>query len=79
LQLKTQKNLVIFFFTKAEKTKENIRLVRKDGVNGLKKLKSSFSEDDIFQSEKEIESLTNSFINKIDEILVLKEKEIMNI
>ena len=62
-----------------EKSKLELRNVRKDGMDGLKKAKSgSISEDDIKRLSKEIDTLTEKKVEKIVKLLKDKEKEIMN-
>lgn len=58
-----------------------VRNVRRDGIERLKKLEkdSKISEDDQHRGQDEIQHMTDELIKKIDEILVLKEKEIMEV
>lgn len=64
----------------AENCKISIRSVRKDSNDQLKKLKKEGLPDDIFNdSQNEIQKITDSFIKKVEEILHLKEDEIMTI
>tara|TARA_B100001245_G_C22710683_1_gene345831 strand:+ start:84 stop:644 length:561 start_codon:yes stop_codon:yes gene_type:complete len=63
-----------------EKSKISIRNSRKESNDSLKKLlDEDFSEDSIRSSEDEIQNITNSFINKIDTLISLKEKELLTI
>lgn len=64
----------------AEDAKIGVRNVRKDANNDIKKLeKDGVSEDACKGAEESIQELTNSFIKKIDDLLVIKEAEIMKV
>ena len=64
----------------AEDAKVGIRNVRKDANSDIKKLeKDGVSEDACKGAEESIQDLTNSYIKKIDELLVVKEAEIMKV
>ncbi len=58
-----------------------VRNVRRDGIERLKKLEkeSKISEDDQRRAQDDVQSVTDELIKKIDEILVMKEKEIMEV
>ena len=64
-----------------EESKVAIRNIRRDAMDKIKTLKkeNSVSEDEIKDKEDEIQDLVNKYINKIDEISALKEKEILEI
>ena len=64
----------------AEDAKIGVRNVRKDSNNEIKKLEKDGTSEDICKSaEEEVQNLTNSFIRKVDELLVVKEAEIMKV
>ena len=64
----------------AEKKKIGIRNARKDANTDIKKLEKEGTSEDICKSaEEEVQNITNSFIKKIDEHLVVKEAEIMKV
>ena len=64
----------------AEDAKVGVRNARKDANNDIKKLeKEGVSEDACKNAEDEIQTLTNAFIKKVDEVLVSKEAEIMKV
>ena len=64
----------------AEDAKIGIRNVRKDANTDIKKLeKEGTSEDICKKAEEDVQNLTNSFIKKVDELLVLKDAEIMKV
>ena len=65
----------------SEDAKVAVRNVRRDGIERLKKLEkdSKISEDDSRRAQEEVQHVTDELVRKIDEILVLKEKEIMEV
>ncbi len=63
-----------------EHAKVGIRNNRKDALDMLKDLKNEGLSEDIFKdSETEIQGITNSGVKRIDDLLEVKEKEIMTI
>ena len=64
-----------------EKCKVSIRNIRREGNDQIKKkLKSKeISEDDEKKFEKKIQAYTDNFVKKVDEKVLIKEKEIMTI
>lgn len=66
--------------SESEDAKVSVRNARKDANTEIKKLeKDGMSEDVCKGAEEEVQDLTNAFIKKIDELLVLKEAEIMKV
>ena len=66
--------------SEAEDAKVGIRNARKDANTEIKKLEKEGTSEDICKSaEDEVQNLTNSFIKKIDELLVIKDAEIMKV
>lgn len=64
----------------AEDAKIGVRNARKDANNDIKKLeKEGVSEDACKSAEDDVQELTNSFIKKIEELLAVKEAEIMKV
>ena len=64
----------------AEDAKIGIRNARKDANTDIKKLEKDGTSEDICKSaEEEVQNITNSFIKKVDELLVTKEAEIMKV
>lgn len=63
----------------AEEGKVAVRNIRRDGNESLKAMekKKEISEDDRKRQEEEIQKLTDQYVKKIDEALVIKEKEIL--
>ncbi|QFF98563.1 ribosome recycling factor [Psychrobacillus glaciei] len=76
-----RKELVKQVKKEAEEAKINIRNVRRDGNDDLKKLEKSgdITEDDLRAYTEEIQKLTDSNIEKIDAITKEKEKEILEV
>ncbi len=62
-----------------EENKVAIRNERRDAIEKIKADEKNklMSEDDSKRLQKEVQELTDSYIKKIDEIMALKEKEIM--
>ena len=64
----------------AEDAKIGIRNARKDANTDIKKQeKDGTSEDICKKAEDDVQKLTDSYIRKIDELLVVKEAEIMKV
>jgi ribosome recycling factor len=65
----------------AEECKVKQRNIRRDANEQLKALKkdNEISEDELYQFQEEVQKLTDRYIAKADEILTVKEKEIMEI
>jgi ribosome recycling factor len=64
----------------AEKTKVSVRNIRREANEAARKLKNEGTpEDDIEKLESEIQEMTNQYIQKIDKIIEIKEKEIMTV
>jgi ribosome recycling factor len=63
-----------------EHSKVAIRNIRRDAIEGIKKLqKDGLSEDAGKDAEKEIQGITDKYISLVDKHLVTKEKEIMSV
>lgn len=63
-----------------ENSKVVVRNHRKDAIDMVKDLKNDgLSEDMAKDAENEIQNITNLYIKKIDELVELKEKDIMTI
>ncbi|MCX2745060.1 ribosome recycling factor [Mangrovivirga sp. M17] len=64
----------------AEQGKVSIRNARKEANDALKKLqKDGVSEDLTKGAEDEVQTLTDKYVSKIDDILEAKEKDIMTV
>jgi ribosome recycling factor len=75
-----RKELVKRSLGEGEHAKVAIRNIRRDAIEGIKKLqKNGLSEDAAKDAEADIQDITNKFIAKVDKHLEAKEKEIMSI
>lgn len=75
-----RKDLVKKVREESEKGRVAIRNIRKDSNEKIKKLKNDgVSEDEIKVGEAEVQKLTDTFIQKVDNLTELKEKDIMTI
>jgi len=64
----------------AEDAKIGVRNARKDANTEIKKLeKDGMSEDICKSAEDDVQALTNNYIKKIDDLLAVKEAEIMKV
>ena len=64
-----------------EDAKVAMRNIRRDGMDYVKKLKKNaeITEDDQKKAEKDLQTLLDKYIKKVDEALEAKEKELMAI
>ena len=64
-----------------EDAKVAMRNIRSDGMDYVKKLKknSEITEDDQKKAEKDLQTLLDKYIKKVDDALAAKEKELMAI
>lgn len=62
----------------AEDAKIGIRNARKDANTDIKKLEG-LSEDIVKSAEQDVQNLTDGYIKKVDELLSIKEAEIMKV
>jgi ribosome recycling factor len=63
-----------------ETAKVNVRNIRQDANNSIKKLKSDgVSEDAIKDGEERVQKLTDSYIAKIDQVFTAKEADVMTV
>ena len=75
-----RKELVKRAKSEGEHAKVSIRSQRKDANDMIKSLKDEgLSEDQIKDSEAEIQKITDSFTKKVDEFVALKETDIMKV
>ncbi len=65
----------------AEDGRIAVRNIRRDANEKLKKAEKNheISEDDMHRAIDSIQEMTDEHVSKVDEILVLKEKDIMEI
>ncbi|MNH45076.1 Ribosome-recycling factor [compost metagenome] len=63
-----------------EEAKVAIRNIRRDANDEVKKLeKTDISEDESRRHQDDIQKVTDKFIAEVDKVLVVKEKEIMEV
>lgn len=76
-----RKELVKVVKKMAEESKVRIRNERRDANEKLKALKkdNKISEDDLFGSQTDVQKITDDYIKKTDQVLAVKEKEILEI
>jgi len=76
-----RKEIVKELSAKAENTKIAIRNVRRDGMESYKKQKkdNEITEDDLKRKEDELQKLTDKKVNKVDETLHAKTKEVLEV
>lgn len=76
-----RRELVRFVRKKAEEARVSVRNIRRDANVSIKKLEkdSSISEDESRRAQENIQETTNEKIEEIDEILAVKEKEMMEV
>jgi ribosome recycling factor len=75
-----RRDLVKMVKTEAENGKVRVRNIRKDTNEALRKLmKDGASEDDVKRAEEKVQQLTDTYISKVDGLVVDKEKEIMTV
>ena len=76
-----RKELVKFAKNQAEQSRVSIRNIRREGIDELKKMQkdSVITEDDESKASADMQRLTDSYINNINQVLEEKEKEIMEV
>ena len=72
-----RRNLAKQAKSEAEDAKVGIRNARKDANHELKKL--DISEDLLANAEIDVQEMTDSYVKKVDDLLEVKEKEIMTV
>lgn len=73
-----RKEYVKIVKAKAEDGRVAVRNIRRKGISDIEALKDT-SEDEVSRAEKEIEALTKSHIDAIDEALKKKEAELLEV
>ena len=76
-----RKDLVKGIKQMAEEARVRVRSSRRDGIDALKKAQKAgaISEDQLGSFEKDIQKLTDGFVNKIDDSFATKEADIMKV
>lgn len=81
LTMERRKELVKKIKKYGEEAKVSIRNYRRDGNDAIKKLEkaSDISEDDSKGYQEDIQELTNSYTDKVDDVVKAKEEDILHI
>lgn len=76
-----RKDLVKLAKKYSEDTKVAIRNIRRDANDTLKKMKNNkeLTEDEMHKGQDDVQNATDTFVENADQILEIKEKEIMEI
>ncbi|HRN28235.1 MAG TPA: ribosome recycling factor [Terrimesophilobacter sp.] len=74
-----RKEYVKLVRAKGEDAKVAIRNIRRRAKDDMDDLKSEIGEDEVVRGEKELESVTKSFVDAIDEALRKKEVELLEV
>ncbi len=76
-----RKDLIKVVRSEAEQGRVAIRNIRRDANSDIKELlkEKEISEDESRAGEENIQSITNEFIKKVDQMLADKEKELMEV
>ena len=76
-----RKELVKLVKKFAEDGKIAVRNIRRDAIEHLKKSEKAehFSEDERKRAEIDVQKMTDKYVKEIDSLIVLKEKEIMEV
>jgi len=77
----TRKNLIKVVRTEGEAAKVAIRNIRRDANGSLKDLEKEkeISEDDEHHGQDLVQKLTDAHVKQVDDILAVKEKDLMEI
>ncbi|GBD83994.1 ribosome-recycling factor [bacterium BMS3Abin02] len=63
----------------AEDGRVAVRNIRRHSMNELNELHGEISDDDIRRAEKELQELTDMMVSRVDELLVNKEQELLEV
>ncbi|RJQ56752.1 MAG: ribosome recycling factor [Nitrospiraceae bacterium] len=76
-----RKELVKHVHKRGEEAKVAIRNIRRDSNEEMKKLEKEkhVSEDETKRAVEDIQKITDSYIKKVDEVILHKEKELMEV
>ena len=75
-----RRDLVKKVRTEIETAKINVRNIRQDTNNAIRKLtKDGVAEDDVKKGEERIQKITDSYIAKVEQIFTQKEQDIMSV
>jgi ribosome recycling factor len=79
LTAERRKEYVKIVRNKGEDAKVSVRNIRRKAKDDLDALKSEVGDDDVARGEKELEQLTKTHIDAIDDALKRKESELLEI
>ena len=79
LTAERRKEYVKLVSGKAEDARVSIRNIRRKGKSDLDALKDEVGEDDVARAEKELESITKKYIERVDEAFKNKEAELLEV
>jgi len=76
-----RRDLVKLVHTRLEEARVAVRNVRRDGIKDLREFEQEklISEDELEEGEKNLQKLTDKYIELVNEVGVRKEKEIMEV
>jgi ribosome recycling factor len=74
-----RKEYVKLVRSKGEDARVHVRGIRRKAKDDLDELKSEFGEDELGRAEKELDALTRSHVDAIDEALKRKEAELLEV
>jgi ribosome recycling factor len=76
-----RKELVKLVKKMGESSKVGVRNIRRDVIEELRTMEKGkdISEDELHQLQNQVQKTTDTFVEKIDEVIEAKEKEIMEI
>ncbi len=76
-----RKELVKIAQTEAEASRNELRQIRREGNDQLRKMEKSkeISEDQMHDGQAKIQDLTDTYVNKVNSVLEKKEQEIMEV
>ena len=76
-----RKDMVKVAKSKGEDGKIAVRNIRRKGMEQLKKLQKDgdAGEDEVQAAEKELDGITKSYVEKVDDLVERKEKELMEV
>ncbi|MDP1836123.1 MAG: ribosome recycling factor [Chlamydiales bacterium] len=77
----TRKEMVKLAYKRCEECKVSVRHVRRDFIEEFRKQKTNgdMSEDDLKRYEKSVQDATDKYCHKADEVVQVKEREILHI
>jgi ribosome recycling factor len=76
-----RQEIVKRFKKDAEDVKVSVRNIRRDGNDALQKAQKAkeIPEDDMHRAQKDIQTITDKYIKDIDDMVKIKEKEILEV